>query len=377
MLLHYQPLVDLGDGQLSGFEALLRWNHPDRGPISPAEFIPVAEASGVIVPIGKWVLNEACRQVTAWQREMPSLPPLSMSVNVSARQLADPHLVEDVAGALSNNSLDPSLLTLEITETMIMADEDAIFERLHQLKALGVRIAVDDFGTGYSSLGHLERFPIDELKIDCSFVAGLHSGGRDSGVAAGVIRLARSLHIEAVAEGIERVDQLTELRRLHCTRGQGYYLSRPQDPATVESILRHGSDYVMPISSTIVLVVDDNEEVRRSTSRILSQAGYEVLEAGTGLEALRMAGETRLDAAILDIELPDMDGFELCRRLAEMSHGDLPILHLSGAAVAIEDRVRGLDTGAQAYITKPVAPRELLAVLGALLRSRGSSSLTG
>jgi CheY-like chemotaxis protein len=296
-----------------------------------------------------------------------------MNVNVSARQLADSNLVSDVAAALALNSLDPALLTLEITETMIMADEDEVGERLRELKALGVRISVDDFGTGYSSIGHLERFPVDELKIDRSFVASLGAGSRDSGVASGVIQLARSLRIEVVAEGIETVDQLAELRRLHCTRGQGYYLCRPQDPASIEALLRAGSDYEMPDSPSLIMVVDDEDAMRVSTGRVLRNAGYEVVEAKNGAEALRIAGEMRLDAAILDVELPDIDGFEICRQLSHTSHGELPILYLSGAAVAVDDRVRGLDLGAQAYLTKPVSPKELIAVLGALLRTRGST----
>jgi predicted signal transduction protein with EAL and GGDEF domain len=237
MTLSYQPLVDLRDGRLTGFEALLRWNHPERGAISPAEFIPVAEQSGAIVPIGRWVIEQACRQSRLWQQHHPAAAGLAMNVNVSARQLADPEIVRDVARALSLSGLAPALLTLEITETMIMADEDQAGETLRRLKDLGVRISVDDFGTGYSSLGHLDRFPIDELKIDQSFVARLGGDADDPGVALAVLRLGRSLNLDVVAEGIEREDQLTQLRDAHCTRGQGYYFWRPLDVASVETLL--------------------------------------------------------------------------------------------------------------------------------------------
>ena len=237
MTLSYQPLVDLRDGHLTGLEALLRWNHPERGPISPADFIPIAEQTGAIVPIGRWVVEQACRQCRLWQQDYPTAVGLAMNVNVSARQLADPDLVRDVGRALDASGLDPALLTLEITETMSMADEDEVGETLHRLKALGVRISVDDFGTGYSSLGHLNRFPIDELKIDQSLVARLGNDAVDPGIALAVIRLARSLHLDVVAEGIEREDQVAQLRDAQCTRGQGYYFWGALDVASVEEIL--------------------------------------------------------------------------------------------------------------------------------------------
>ncbi len=199
LTVHYQPVVDLTDGELSGFEALLRWNHPDRGAISPAEFIPIAEETGAILPIGRWVLSESCRQIRTWQQAYPHAAELGISVNVSARQLEDAELVADVARVLDESGLEPSLLTLEITETMVMANEDEALECVKQLKDLGVRISVDDFGTGYSSLAQLNRFPVDELKIDRSFVASLGSHGEGSGVAAAAIRLARSLLIDVGA----------------------------------------------------------------------------------------------------------------------------------------------------------------------------------
>jgi diguanylate cyclase (GGDEF)-like protein/PAS domain S-box-containing protein len=237
MTLSYQPLVDLRDGHVTGFEALLRWNHPERGQISPADFIPIAEQSGAIVPIGRWVTEQACRQARLWQQQYPTAAGLAMNVNVSAGQLSHPDIVRDVARALDVSGLDPALLTLEITETMIMADEEQVGETLRQLKSLGVRISVDDFGTGYSSLGHLDRFPIDELKIDQSFVARLGGDADDPNVALAVIRLGRSLHLDVVAEGIEREDQLTQLRDAHCTRGQGYYFWRPLEVSAVRDLL--------------------------------------------------------------------------------------------------------------------------------------------
>ena len=246
MTLSYQPLVDLRDGHLTGLEALLRWDHAERGPIAPADFIPIAEQTGAIVTIGRWVIEQACRQCRLWHEQYPAAVGLAMNVNVSARQLADPDLVHDVARSLESSGLDPELLTLEITETMSMADEDEVGETLHRLKALGVRISVDDFGTGYSSLGHLNRFPIDELKIDRSLVARLGNGAVDPGIALAVIRLAHSLHLDVVAEGIESEDQVAQLRDARCTRGQGYYFWEPLDVASVEDILQDLPHLVLP-----------------------------------------------------------------------------------------------------------------------------------
>ncbi|MEY2434128.1 MAG: hypothetical protein QOC92_3853, partial [Acidimicrobiaceae bacterium] len=221
----------------TGFEALLRWNHPHRGPISPTDFIPIAERIGAIVPIGRWVIEQACHQCRHWQRLSPTAASLTMNVNVSARQLADPDIVNDVARALQVSELDPTLLTLEITETIKVADEDEAIETLQRLKDLGVRISVDDFGTGFSSLRHLDRFPVDEIKIDQSFVASLKENADDPGVALAIIQLASGLNLDVVAEGIENEEQLVQLRNAHCTRGQGYYFWRPLDVPAVERLL--------------------------------------------------------------------------------------------------------------------------------------------
>jgi diguanylate cyclase (GGDEF)-like protein/PAS domain S-box-containing protein len=371
MTLHYQPLVDLRDGSITGFEALLRWNHPRRGMISPADFIPIAEKTGEIVPIGRWVVEDACRQARLWQQHHPAAAGLTMNVNVSARQLADPEIVRDVARALDLSGLQASLLTLEITETMIVADQVAAGAVLQQLKGLGVRISVDDFGTGYSSLGHLDQFPVDELKIDRSFVARLGSDAEAHGVALALIRLGRSLQIDVVAEGIEREDQLAQLRDAGCTRGQGYYFWRPLDVAAVEKLLEVAHQNASPRElARVVLVVDDNADVRRSTGRVLAGAGYEIVEAASGLQAVDAVRTRRLDAVVLDIQLPDIDGYEVCEMIKELSNGELPVLHLTGVAVAVGDRVRALDRGADGLLLKPAAPAELVATLSAILRNR-------
>jgi diguanylate cyclase (GGDEF)-like protein len=371
MFLTYQPLVALADGRLVGFEALLRWRHPDRGMVPPDVFVPIAEDNGSIVGIGRWVIGQACRQLRQWQLAYPDRGPLGINVNVSARQLADRAIVRDVSRVLRETGLDPALLTLEITETMIMADEEAVRHCLAELKTLGVRISVDDFGTGYSSLGHLDRFPVDELKIDRSFVARLGSEGDGSGVAAAAIRLARSLHIDVVAEGIERDDQLVELRRTSCTLGQGYLFSRPLDAAAAGAYIRDGVVPTLPAPERpVVLVVEDNAALRAATVRLLARGGFDTVEAGTGAGALAVAAGC--DAVVLDVDLPDIDGYAVSARLAETYREAMPIVYMSGSATAPDDRARGFDTGGCCYLVKPVPPQELLAAVRAAVRNRNA-----
>lgn len=237
-VLHYQPIVSLNGGALLGMEALVRWNHPERGLLPPLDFISVAEQSGLITPLGRWVLREACRQATKWPLSNPSI---SLSVNVSTTQFQQPGLVEDVANALWDSGLDPSILTLEITESVLVHDTDAVIEKLHRLKDFGVKVAIDDFGTGYSSLGYLKRFPIDILKIDKSFIDGVGNGAEEAAIAQAIIKLGESLGLEVVAEGIELPEQIDALQLLRCERGQGFFFSAPVDAETMGGLLANGS----------------------------------------------------------------------------------------------------------------------------------------
>jgi diguanylate cyclase (GGDEF)-like protein len=234
LFLLYQPMFDLQSEAVTGVEALIRWAHPARGTIAPDEFIPIAEQSGLIVPIGRWVLGEACRQAAGWQREGH---PLEISVNVSARQLDADDLLDDVRAALAASGLDPALLTIEVTETTIMRDATATAARLRSLKDVGVRIAIDDFGTGYSSLGHLRQFPADILKIDRSFMGGVNDTKESAALIHTIIQLGEALGIDTLAEGIEEQVQLETLRSEQCRYGQGFLLSRPIEPAGVERLL--------------------------------------------------------------------------------------------------------------------------------------------
>jgi diguanylate cyclase (GGDEF)-like protein len=232
--LYYQPIIDLPSGELAGWEALIRWHHPERGLVSPIEFIPVAEETGLIVPIGHWVLEEACRQARAWSPPHGA-PRLIMSVNLSGRQFQQASLADDVRHALSKANLDASALKLEITESVIMQDVAVASATLAALAGLGVRIAVDDFGTGYSSLASLKRFPIDTLKIDRSFVSGIVDDLQDAAIVRSVIALAKALNMTVTAEGIETAGQQARLTELGCDLGQGYLFGRPVPPAAAQA----------------------------------------------------------------------------------------------------------------------------------------------
>jgi diguanylate cyclase (GGDEF)-like protein/PAS domain S-box-containing protein len=239
----YQPIVDLYTGRIAGVEALLRWEHAERGLLLPGEFIAIAEETGLIVPIGRWVLDQACRQVQRWHARLPELTGLVVTVNLSGRQLGHSDLVDDVKEILDETALDPRLLDLEITESVLMDDVEMSDVTLSHLKALGVKIVVDDFGTGYSSLSYLRKFPVDVLKIDQSFVAGLGKDQGDSAIAAAIVSLAHTLGLEAVAEGVETDAQLAELRRMGCNQAQGFHLARPADGDAIGELLASTPHY--------------------------------------------------------------------------------------------------------------------------------------
>jgi diguanylate cyclase (GGDEF)-like protein len=224
-LLHYQPKLDLATGAISGFEALLRWHHPQRGLVPPLEFIDILEDTGLILPVGEWVIGEACRQLKAWQTQGVGVAPVAL--NLSARQLQQADLAGAVERIVHGAGVDPALLEFELTESMLMADPEGAVEILTRIKALGMRLSVDDFGTGYSSLAYLKRFPLDALKIDRTFVRDLPDDPDDAAITKAVIRLAHSLNLKVVAEGVENIAQLRELELYDCDEIQGYYVSRP------------------------------------------------------------------------------------------------------------------------------------------------------
>jgi diguanylate cyclase (GGDEF)-like protein/PAS domain S-box-containing protein len=244
--LHYQPIVTLEDGGVAGMEALLRWRHPEQGLVPPLDFIPLAEETGLIVPIGRWVLQEACQQAAAWCALRPQF---AMSVNVSGRQLQQATFVDDVRNALAHSGLPPSALVMEITESALIDDSEGHFDRLRELHELGVRLAIDDFGTGYSALNYLRRFPVDIIKIDRSFVRSMASAPQEAALVEGIITLASGLRVSVIAEGIEEDDQLSALRELRCALGQGFLFARPLEAPAAAELLRWGGSSELPLAS--------------------------------------------------------------------------------------------------------------------------------
>ncbi len=238
-ILYYQPLVCLRTGMVEGWEALVRWKHPEKGLIPPLHFIPLAEETGLIVPLGRWVLEEAVRQASIWRVQFASDPPRLISVNLSARQFQQQDLIQTVTDALDSSNFDPRCLKLEITESVMMRDPKATLEALNTLRGLDIHLVVDDFGTGYSSLSYLKRFPVDTLKVDKSFVDGLGKDSESTAIVKAVISLAKSLGMRVTAEGIETEDQLERLRALDCDLGQGYLFSRPVPAAEAEAFLKN------------------------------------------------------------------------------------------------------------------------------------------
>ncbi|MBV9284239.1 MAG: EAL domain-containing protein [Acidimicrobiia bacterium] len=236
----YQPIISLDTGTMTGVEALVRWEHPDHGLISPAEFVPIAEDNGLIVPLGSWVLRQAMEQAAEWHSQHPARADLHVTVNLSARQLQDPGLPFAVASAIDELDLDPASVTLEITESVLMHDRDVSLARLLDLKFLGVRLAIDDFGTGYSSLAYLQRFPLDVLKVDKAFVDGVALGPEESALASAIIRLGHTLHLRTVAEGVESPEQVAHLRRLGCQEAQGFLWAQPLPPSEITACLDPG-----------------------------------------------------------------------------------------------------------------------------------------
>lgn len=237
--LYYQPKADVISGRVASVEALIRWHHPVKGMVSPDAFIPVAEETGLIVPIGDWVLHEACRQARAWQ--MSGLPPLRIAVNLSATQFRQPNLLATIHAALEQNNLLPKYLEIELTESAVMTNAEGSVSILEQLSRMGVVVAIDDFGTGYSSMSYLRKFPIDRLKIDCSFVRDLGTDRDNNSIVQAIISLAHSLRLKVVAEGVETSEQLAHLKTLGCDQYQGYQFSAAVPAAAVEAMMRTAS----------------------------------------------------------------------------------------------------------------------------------------
>jgi len=261
----YQPIVALDNGQLAGFEALIRWQHPERGFVNPADFIPLAEDTGLIVPIGLWILRKACQQLAKWQWQVADNRDLFMSVNLSSKQVAQPGLVTEIQDILEETDLEAKQIKLEITESAVMGNAEMSARLLKRLQALGVQLSIDDFGTGYSSLGYLHRFPVNTLKIDRSFVGRIGEAAENIEIVRTIVSLAENMGMEVVAEGVETLSQLTQLRSLNCRYGQGYLFSRPIDAESVTVLINRQPHWQADLFPSLM----NEEQVAAQTAPVM------------------------------------------------------------------------------------------------------------
>ncbi len=319
-LLHYQPKVDLESGVICGFEALLRWQHPERGMVSPVEFIPVLEDAGLIVPVGEWVMREVCRQIQAWKGSGLSVPPVA--VNLSARQFLQKDLEATVRLILRESEVDPSLIQFELTESLLMKEPEAAARTLRGLKESGVRISVDDFGTGYSSLAYLKRFPIDALKIDHAFIRDVTTNPEDAAIALAIIGLAHGLKLKVVAEGVETEGQLNFLSMHACDEMQGYYFSRPLPPSECEAMLREGRRLSLSTNEAAakpaVLLLDDDERDLLLLEEILRPDGFQVLKTTDPARAFELLASHPVGIVISDQNMPRLTGVEFLSHVRKL-----------------------------------------------------------
>jgi EAL domain-containing protein (putative c-di-GMP-specific phosphodiesterase class I)/CheY-like chemotaxis protein len=352
--LHYQPKVDLPGGEISGFEALMRWNHPTLGMVLPVEFIPLLERSGLIVEAGRWALEEACRQVRDWAVTRPGF---QIAVNLSALQLQDEGLVDDVAAILSATGLHPRHLELELTETVLMRDPQRATEVLRRLRDSGVRISIDDFGTGYSSLSYLKRFPIDAVKIDKSFIDGITSDPNDALLTRAMIAMMHDLHLKVIAEGVETEGQLAMLLAARCDAFQGFFFSRPLPATEAAAVLASGRRVEPGVlagnrAARTLLLVDDEENVLASLKRLLRRDGYRILTASSGAEGLEILACNTVDVIVSDHRMPHMTGVEFLRRASRIHPGAVRLM-LSGYA-ELQAVTGAINDGAvYKFLTKP------------------------
>jgi diguanylate cyclase (GGDEF)-like protein/PAS domain S-box-containing protein len=353
--LHYQPKVNLHTGAIAGVEALLRWQRPGFGLVYPAEFVPVLEDTGLVVRVGNWIIDAACRQIAAWLHE--GVGPVRVAVNVASRQFVEGDLEQVVREALERNKVPAELLELELTETALMSNADRTITVLKNLKAIGIKVAIDDFGTGYSSLAYLQRFPIDKLKIDIAFVREITTNPNDAAIALAIISMAHSLKLQVIAEGVETRAQLEYLRRSRCDEIQGYFFSRPLPPDELSKLVLSAHS-LPPAPGTAshppqtLLIVDDDVNVLASLHRLFRRDGYQILTAATPTEAFELLALHAVQVVVCDQRLPVMSGTEFLSKVKEMYPETIRVI-LSGYT-GLEAVLDSINRGAiYRFYTKP------------------------
>ncbi len=377
----FQPLVDVKTGKVMAAEALLRWHNRYLGVVSPDQFVPLAEEIGLIRPIGEWLLTAACREALVWQGM--GLGEINIAVNISPRQFQQGDIVGIIRRALDDTRLPPWLLTIEITEGLLLSNGEEILAKMEAIRALGVSLSVDDFGTGYSSLSYLKSFPVDVLKIDRSFISDMGQSGDDATMVEAIIALGHSLRLEVVAEGVETEEQLAFITARGCDTAQGYFFSPPLSGSRFREFVverlglpEHEEMQGVAPHGVRVLFADDMELVRLVFRDFLDGTGCVVDEAADGAEAIAKAtvirpdGGSRHQLVVLDLCMPGVDGFEAAKaiRLFESSHGLAPVPLI---ALTVDDsessRLRALEAGFDRFLSKPIARSDLLAAMAEML----------
>jgi len=355
LLLYYQPKINLHSGRIAGAEALLRWHRGGYGMVYPAEFVPVLEETGLIVRVGTWIIEQACRQIAEWCRS--PVGPVRVAVNVSSRQFVEGDLVHDVRQALEQHQVPAELLELELTETALMQNAERTITVLTSLREMGIKIAIDDFGTGYSSLAYLQRFPIDKLKIDIAFVRDITTNPNDAAIALAIISMAHSLKMRVIAEGVETRPQLEYLRRNRCDEIQGYYFSRPLTAEAMGELVASGAGLPptpgqdqQPVQT--LLLVDDDANVLSSLHRLLRRDGYHILTALSPAEGFELLALHPVQVVVCDQRMPVMSGTEFLSKVKELYPDTIRII-LSGYT-GLEAVLDSINRGAiYRFYTKP------------------------
>ncbi|MBZ2208860.1 EAL domain-containing protein [Massilia soli] len=364
-VLHFQPQVDLRSGRIVGMEALVRWQSPELGLVPPMQFIPVAEESNLINAIGQWVLNKACATLRGWLDA--GVPVVPIAVNVAASQFSDQEMDELVRSTLERHRVAPELLELELTESLSMVDPEASIALMHRLKATGIGMSIDDFGTGYSNLSYLKRFPVDKLKIDQSFTRGLTSNPEDRSIVTAVIRMAHSLGLRAIAEGVETDGQLRLLAAEGCDEIQGYYFSRPVPEQAMLAMLERGMGMdIAPLARSVqrrtVLLVDNEPQVLSSFRKMLDGQGFEVLTALGLPEAYELLAGHEVGVVISDQELIGNTGIDFFQRIKSMYPRAVRVLLTTDTTPA--NLADAINKGAiYKFVEKPWRDEDLLGVL--------------